>query len=305
MDDEEKSEIEEDEGYDDEEEEELEEEEEEEDEEELVLVAPDSDEESGSGEESGEDLEEEEGDYDDEEVEATDARGFDILNAIACAMYQPEDSDTEEEGRSVSDAGDDDEEEGGGGEAMAFSAEESQKITMIFHHCDTMGLHHLNEDQFGIALALLGQTESMDHLKRLYDQEAVADGLDEERFKRCLARLRTKSSTDDDQAARIRDAFDALYRGTCPNNDQKDFGGNRYIFAKDLRLLVRTTGDERERLTDEEADELIRECRPQYPKKVDPYTGLDLDEEDGIAVASLNGKIFFDQYRSMLLNINP
>jgi hypothetical protein len=100
-------------------------------------------------------------------------------------------------------------------------------------------------------------------------------------------------------------AFDALYRGTCPQDDQKDFGGNRYILAKDLRLLVRTTGDESERLTDEEADELIRECRPIFPKKVDPRTGEELEEEDGIAVASLNGKIFFEQYRSMLLDINP
>ena len=58
-------------------------------------------------------------------------------------------------------------------------------------------------------------------------------------------------------------------------------------------------------LTDEEADELIRECKPIYPKKIDPYTGNETLEEDGIAVASLLGKIFFDQYRSMLLDIAP
>ena len=35
----------------------------------------------------------------------------------------------------------------------------------------------MNEDQFGIALALLGQTEKKEDLKILYDELAISDGL--------------------------------------------------------------------------------------------------------------------------------
>ena len=201
--------------YDDDEgDEEEEEEEEEEDEEELVL-SPEEDEysgedysgesgEDGEGEYSGDDgYDDEEGLDEDEEVARAEAQPFDILNAIACALYEPDESDSDDEGNSVSDvdpAQNDDE----GAEHTAFSAEELKKIRLVFAHCDTMNLRHLNEDQFGIALALLGQTESMDQLKKLYDHEARADGLDDAGFEKCLAKLRTKAKGDD-QMARIRE----------------------------------------------------------------------------------------------------
>ena len=36
---------------------------------------------------------------------------------------------------------------------------------------------HLNEVQFGVALALLGQTEKKEELKELFDDLAISDGL--------------------------------------------------------------------------------------------------------------------------------
>lgn len=46
-----------------------------------------------------------------------------------------------------------------------------------------------------------------------------------------------------------------------------------------------TQGD---RLTDEEADEIVKECHPVY----------DLDQETGVRT----GRIFLENYRSMLLD---
>ena len=47
---------------------------------------------------------------------------------------------------------------------------------------------HLNEDQFGVALALLGQTEKKEDLKILYDELAISDGLGVNEFYNALNR---------------------------------------------------------------------------------------------------------------------
>jgi len=54
--------------------------------------------------------------------------------------------------------------------------------------------------------------------------------------------------------------------------------GKKYILVKDLRMVLTTIGD---KLSDEEADELIRECNP-------------LPGDDG---TKDEGKVFFEQYR--------
>ena len=54
-------------------------------------------------------------------------------------------------------------------------------------------------------------------------------------------RLRAKGN-EEEALNRIKDAFDALYEGTCPNDDQKDFTGQRFIYAVDFRLLLTVTG---------------------------------------------------------------
>jgi hypothetical protein len=57
-----------------------------------------------------------------------------------------------------------------------------------------------------------------------------------------MVRLRQRGN-EEDALNRIQDAFDALYEGTCPNDDQKDFTGQRYIYANDFRLLLTEIGD--------------------------------------------------------------
>ena len=57
----------------------------------------------------------------------------------------------------------------------------------------------------------------------------------------CTIRLRTKN-TEDEFLERIQDAFDSLYEGTCMKDDQKDFTGQRYLIARELRLLLTTLG---------------------------------------------------------------
>jgi hypothetical protein len=53
--------------------------------------------------------------------------------------------------------------------------------------------------------------------------------------------LRAKGN-EEEALNRIKYAFDALYEGTCLNDDQKDFTGQRFIYAADFRLLLTVTG---------------------------------------------------------------
>ena len=72
-------------------------------------------------------------------------------------------------------------------------------------------------------------------------------------------------------------AFDEMYYGTLINGEeQKDVAGKRYLLARELRLALTSYGDP---LTDEEAERIIYECRP--------------DDQ---------GRIFYDQYKAMLLD---
>jgi hypothetical protein len=57
---------------------------------------------------------------------------------------------------------------------------------------------HLSEVQFGVALALLGQTEKKETLKSLFDDLAISDGLALEGFYTALNRcglLRTEADS--------------------------------------------------------------------------------------------------------------
>lgn len=70
----------------------------------------------------------------------------------------------------------------------------------------------------------------------LYSSHIVSSSLP------CLnLRLRAKGN-EDEALNRIKHAFDALYEGTCLNDDQKDFTGQRFIYAADFRLLLTVTG---------------------------------------------------------------
>ncbi len=74
--------------------------------------------------------------------------------------------------------------------------------------------------------------------------------------------------------SKILEHFEALYYGTCFDDRQVDKNG-KYLKESDLRMALVTNGDP---FTDEEVEELIRECKP------------------------IDGKIYFDQYKTMLLD---
>jgi hypothetical protein len=74
--------------------------------------------------------------------------------------------------------------------------------------------------------------------------------------------------------AEIRRAFEDIYSGTVTSEAQIDENGREYILDKDLRSVATTYGDV---LTDEEADQMIKECKP-----------------DNL------GRIFFSEYEAML-----
>mmetsp|Transcript_9248 Transcript_9248/g.9325 ORF Transcript_9248/g.9325 Transcript_9248/m.9325 type:complete len:286 (-) Transcript_9248:23-880(-) len=167
--------------------------------------------------------------------------------------------------------------------APLLSQDESKRAEDVFDLCNTFNEQHLNKDQFAHALAVLGQKADEKKVKELY--ASAADSLNVMAFKQILSQLR--SEADSDRNAKVEEAFEALFSGTCKDADrQKDTSGRKFILVKDLRLVLTTYGD---KLSDEEADELIRECHPEPGDEGDKT-------DEGLR------RIFFDNYRAMLLD---
>lgn len=165
-----------------------------------------------------------------------------------------------------------------------LSDKEIERANEVFKICDAFKEGHLNKDQFAHALAMLGYQFDEKKVKELY-QRASSDSLTEAAFTDILSKLRMQD--DDELNQKVKEAFEDLFAGTCKDPDrQKNSAGDKFILVKDLRLVLTTKGD---KLTDEEADELIRECQPQ-------------PGEDGDKTDEGMKRIFFDQYRAMLLD---
>jgi len=165
-----------------------------------------------------------------------------------------------------------------------LSDKEEHRAKEVFGVCDTFDEGHLNKDQFAHALAMLGYQFDEKRVKELY-QQASTDSLKLGAFIEILSKLRTQD--DDELNQKVKEAFEDLFAGTCKDPDrQKNSAGDKFILVKDLRLVLTTKGD---KLTDEEADELIRECCPQ-------------PGDDGDKTDEGDKRIFFDQYRAMLLD---
>lgn len=166
-----------------------------------------------------------------------------------------------------------------------LSQVEEKKARDAFRKCcgDTK---RLNREQFSDALAILGQVCDDNRIKDLYDANTKKDALTEDIFLEVLGQLRDDSDTAEVNA-QIKEAFMSLINGTCDNpSSQIDPASNQpFLLVKQLRQVLTT---EAEKLSDEEADELIRECRP-IPSK---------DFPNDIREAC----IFLDQYKSMLLD---
>jgi hypothetical protein len=168
-----------------------------------------------------------------------------------------------------------------------LSQEEQARAKEVFRHCDLHNEGFIDEDGVCVALSLLGLREPEENISALFKRRDV-DNLDESTFLVLLSDLRS-TAVDEEQLSAIEAAFSDLYYGTLQSNDsqfvveQRDALGRPFILAEDLRKLLVTHGDI---LLDEEADRLILDCKPIYTL-----------EANGSRV----GRIFFDQYRAMLL----
>ena len=167
-------------------------------------------------------------------------------------------------------------------EGLDLTLEELERAVQVFKHCDIFGDDELNAEQFATALAMLGFVVKFEEVKMLMNKADV-NTANKDFLVETYSSLRLKGVNPGD-LSRLKDNFLALYYGTCDDDSQVDETGNKYLLASDLRKVLTRQGD---KLSDEEADELIRDCSPVYTimpsgKKV--------------------GKIYFEHYRAMLID---
>ena len=88
-----------------------------------------------------------------------------------------------------------------------LSEAEEKRAKTVFDHCANAHAR-LNEEQFRMALSLLGQIEKDDHVRKVFVKERT-EWIDLDTFKRLLVELQANSEISD-LSANIQDAFDAL-----------------------------------------------------------------------------------------------
>ena len=167
-----------------------------------------------------------------------------------------------------------------------LSKDERVRAKQVFRLLDVHNDGKIDDEGFTAALALLGMKISEKECSELFLSRKI-DLVDEVTFLSMVGEYRANAA-DEEQIAQIEGAFEDLYRGILAEREgqfaeQRDGIGRPYILAADLRNLLVTTG---ESMTDEEADQLIADCKPIYKVQAD---------------GTVTGKIFFEQYRSMLL----
>lgn len=88
-----------------------------------------------------------------------------------------------------------------------LSETEEKRAKTVFDHCANAHAR-LNEEQFRLALSLLGQIEKDDRVRKVFVKER-AEWIDLDTFKRLLVELQVNSEISD-LSANIQEAFDAL-----------------------------------------------------------------------------------------------
>lgn len=168
--------------------------------------------------------------------------------------------------------------------AKILSQEEIDRLTKVYVHCNTNKVG-LSQEQLATALALLGQKFPVEVIREVFTKAKV-DPMPQDKFVDVVCELRMRKLAEG-QAELIQNAFESLHNGICGMNktSNKDESGRSYLDSVELRKLLTTQGD---KLTDEEADQFIREC------KIKDYK----DFSDG----SRRGLIYLDQYRDVLIN---
>ena len=162
--------------------------------------------------------------------------------------------------------------------------DERSRAAQVFKLLDVEREGKIDSDGFATALALMGMKIPKSECQELFLSRGL-DLVDEETFISMVGEYR---ASDGEQILQIENAFENLYRGILAEREggfveQRDGIGRPYILAADLRDLLVSSG---EQLTDEEADRVISDCNPIYKVMSD---------------GTVTGKIFFEQYRAMLL----
>jgi Ca2+-binding EF-hand superfamily protein len=196
-----------------------------------------------------------------------------------------------------------------------LSHEEKQSALDAFRHCDVFEEGRISEQGLYNALSLLGTNEPEEKIRALYLRRKQ-DLLDEVSFLALLGELRA-STVDKEQLEAISVAFQDLYHATLSAKskggqwglgaEQRDEMGRPYLLVADLRKVLTTCG---EVLSDQEVDQLLRDCKPVYGA-ASASTGTARGGGGGAAGAkagSVNsgegdGKIFYENYRAMLLGL--
>ncbi len=236
---------------------------------------------------------EDEGEYDDDD-DGTELSESDVVSvSISNTSYRSQDDEVDNRSK-YSGGGSEDGENKDNlkvirelGPAIHLSEEEKIRALRVFKHCcDTYDDNALNAEQFSVALALLGQIETQDKVKELFDKHEASTRkitVNKKQFLLMFDGLRTKTMQEE-VLQQIEVHFNNLYEGMCDDDSNKDTVGGRFLLVSKFRELLTSQGDV---LTDEEADEIIIECQPRY----------ELDE-DGTKI----GKIYYDGYRTMILD---
>mmetsp|Transcript_24955 Transcript_24955/g.32231 ORF Transcript_24955/g.32231 Transcript_24955/m.32231 type:complete len:346 (+) Transcript_24955:104-1141(+) len=141
-------------------------------------------------------------------------------------------------------------------------------LTAAFELSDEHGSGVLGKRQFTRALAAIGMHATQEQCLKWFDETDVDQDhlIDYEEFVVFYYKTIHKRLSDEE----IKERFDELWSGT----GEKKADEQNYIDVSDFRRIMTTYG---EKLTDEEVEEMIRDCKPK------------------------GGKIFLDNYMNMLL----
>ena len=120
-----------------------------------------------------------------------------------------------------------------------------------------------------------------------YEELGLDKGLDLLSLADFVIRVNASRSVNINAAQRekVQIWFQTMYDLMCEDNDQRTDDGKPYLLVKQFREILQDYGH---KITSEEANAIIRSCRPIK----DPLNEFD----EGM------GRIFFGQYQSMLLD---
>ena len=180
-----------------------------------------------------------------------------------------------------------------------LTAEDVKRAKSVFESVATPTTPHestkyMKKDQFLVAVSLLGVKKSEAEVKELfegtgddYEELGLEQGMDLLSLADFIVRINASRSVNIIAAQRekVQIWFLTMYDLMCEEDDQRTDDGKPYLLVRQFREILQDYGH---RISSEEANAIIRSCRPIK----DPLSEFD----EGM------GRIFFGQYQSMLLD---